>query len=120
MCRAAKRLVAAMWCRRGQPSTLPRCGRIRCCAARLHGAISDLVLDRLPLNAERQTRPACAAGAGRGPALARRRPRTPQEEVLCGLFAETLGVERVGIDDNFFELGGHSLLAISADQPNPR
>ncbi len=42
----------------------------------------------------------------------RRLPRTPREEVLCGLFAETLGVERVGIDDNFFELGGDSIVSI--------
>jgi acyl carrier protein len=41
-----------------------------------------------------------------------RAPQSARQEVLCSLFAEVLGVPRVGLDDSFFELHGESLMAM--------
>ncbi|OBG17975.1 hypothetical protein A5765_05100 [Mycolicibacterium celeriflavum] len=41
-----------------------------------------------------------------------RGPGDPVEEVLADIYAQVLGLERVGVDDSFFELGGDSILSM--------
>ncbi|HSF39384.1 MAG TPA: amino acid adenylation domain-containing protein, partial [Thermoanaerobaculia bacterium] len=71
-------------------------------------------VEALPLTASGKVDRKALAASGpeaRGTAARGDAARTPTEELLAGIWAEVLGVERVGIHDGFFDLGGHSLLA---------
>jgi non-ribosomal peptide synthetase component F len=71
-------------------------------------------LDCLPLNAngklDRRALPVPDLGGGVASVYVA--PRTDAEAVLAQIWAEVLGVERVGIEDNFFELGGDSIRSL--------
>ncbi|MFI6924026.1 amino acid adenylation domain-containing protein [Nonomuraea spiralis] len=71
-----------------------------------------IALDALPLTGngkvDRTALPAPAFAA----TSTGREPATEAERVLCGLYAELLGRDRIGADDGFFELGGDSIVAM--------
>ena len=105
-----KRLVGYVT---GTAATRPRC--VAALAERLPAYMvpaAVVVLDALPLtvNGKLDTR---ALPAPEYRDVDRyRAPADAVEEILAGIYAQVLGVERVGVDDSFFDLGGDSLSAM--------
>ncbi len=75
--------------------------------------VAIVTLDALPLTSSNKVDvralPAPEFTGGRADYRA---PATAVEEILAGIYAEVLGVERVGVDDSFFDLGGDSILSM--------
>jgi acyl carrier protein len=72
-----------------------------------------VILDRLPLSPNgKLDRHALPEPTGMQPRTGYVAPRTDTERVLAEIWAEVLGVDRVGADDDFFELGGDSVRSL--------
>ncbi|HEX7241468.1 MAG TPA: amino acid adenylation domain-containing protein, partial [Longimicrobiaceae bacterium] len=70
-----------------------------------------VVLERLPVTASGKIDRRALPAPEWTEAVGDVGPRTAVEELVAGIWAEVLGIERVGVAANFFEIGGHSLLA---------
>ncbi|WP_344318086.1 amino acid adenylation domain-containing protein, partial [Streptomyces javensis] len=74
---------------------------------------SVVILDALPLTPSgKLDRAALPAPAPSGQGAGGRPPSTPNEEILCRLFAEVLGVPEPSVEEGFFALGGDSILSM--------
>ncbi|MFD6456762.1 amino acid adenylation domain-containing protein [Streptomyces roseolus] len=71
-----------------------------------------VVLDALPLTANGKVDRNALPDPDPAGTDAGRPPRTPREKLLCTLFADLLGLGRVGVQDSFFGLGGDSVLSV--------
>ncbi len=69
-------------------------------------------LAAMPLNRSGKIDRAALPAPGHAAAAPDELPRTPVEKLLCGLFAEVLGMAVVGVRDSFFTLGGDSISSI--------
>ncbi|MEV0522549.1 amino acid adenylation domain-containing protein [Streptomyces sp. NPDC050439] len=71
-----------------------------------------LVLDALPVTRNGKVDRAALPAPEFAERVSAREPQSAAEETLCALFAEVLGLERVGVEDSFFELGGDSIMSM--------